>query len=111
MRLVPEAELQQPMTNGVHQNYQAVEEGNAAIPEALLVVHAEPVATSTDNEDQLIHYRRYLTYDELRFAWNAVIAFILGVIGVMIFVTILLVSMYGKALLFGEKSYHGVRLV
>jgi hypothetical protein len=40
-------------------------------------------------------YRRHLTYDELLFAWNAVIVFILIIISVMIFVTIILFCLYG----------------
>lgn len=51
-----------------------------------------------DRVDPTLRYRRHLTLEELMFAWNAVIVYIMCMISIMCFTIILLLCLYGDKL-------------
>eukprot|EP00981_Chlorochromonas_danica_P001594 scaffold344_cov178-Ochromonas_danica.AAC.3 len=80
-----------PQAHPLLQTEEVTEDTEVLVP--LSLPHSVPVSPSS-----LRHYRRYLTRDELVFAWNAVIIFILTIMAIMIFVSILLLSNFGADL-------------
>ena len=78
--------------NGAYGNYGAIEHTtNAQALPSLEVVQE-------NQADPFLRYRRHLTLEELMFAWNAVIIYLLTMFSIMTFTVIMLLCLYGDKL-------------
>ncbi|RYG95917.1 hypothetical protein EON65_55210 [archaeon] len=85
-----------------HSNRQVIEEEHSDYGAIGHVVMVRSIPHMTvlgeDRADPTLRYRRHLTLEELMFAWNAVIVYIMCMISIMCFTVILLLCLYGDKL-------------
>lgn len=75
----------------------------ADVPVARPVVYRVEASLLHELDDSL-PYRRYLTYDELVFAWNAVLIFLIAMVVTMVIVTAVFAFLYTQGAFLVDKK-------